>query len=66
MNPNQYLSVEGAAQLIGLSVSTLNKWRVSGRGPRFSKLGRRVIYAQAELEQWVADHLCASTSAYTA
>ena len=38
-----------AAQLLGLSVSTLRNWRFSGKGPRYYKLGRSVRYDPADL-----------------
>jgi predicted DNA-binding transcriptional regulator AlpA len=43
-----------AAQYLGTSPSTLNKWRVSGMGPRFLKVGSRVRYDPAELDRWLA------------
>ena len=56
------LTVEAAATHIGLSVSTLNKLRVFGGGPVFLKIGRRVVYDLADLEQWLASKRRISTS----
>ena len=56
------LSVEEASSYTGLSCSTLNKLRCSGGGPRFAKVGRRVIYNVADLDAWLAKHLKTSTS----
>ena len=73
-NPNSYdgvifrsqqtrrLSVKEASNYTGLSCSTLNKLRCSGRGPRFAKIGRRVVYDVADLDTWLAKHLITSTS----
>jgi predicted DNA-binding transcriptional regulator AlpA len=47
-------SVSEAAQFLGLSVSTLNKMRLTGSGPRYLKLGRRVLYDLRHLEEWAA------------
>ena len=58
----QRLSVKGAANYTGLSCSTLNKLRCSGGGPRFAKIGRRVIYNIADLDTWLEQHLKTSTS----
>jgi excisionase family DNA binding protein len=58
----QRLSVKGAANYTGLSCSTLNKLRCSGGGPRFAKIGRRVIYNVADLDTWLEQHLKTSTS----
>jgi predicted DNA-binding transcriptional regulator AlpA len=38
------LSVEEFAHWSGLSVSTANKMRLNGTGPRYVKFGRRVLY----------------------
>ena len=39
-----------AAQELDLEVSTLRRWRWSGRGPRYLKLGGAVRYEPAEIE----------------
>lgn len=49
----KYLTVGDAAQFMGLAKQTLNRWRVSGDGPEYHKLGRRVVYDAEELERWV-------------
>lgn len=51
-----------AAKRVGLSASTLNKLRLTGGGPRFAKLGSRVIYPAAELDAWVGARLRENTS----
>ena len=57
------LSVKEASHYTGLSCSTLNKLRcTSGQGPRFAKIGRRVLYDIADLDTWLARHLKTSNS----
>jgi predicted DNA-binding transcriptional regulator AlpA len=56
------LSVEAAAETLAVSISWLNKLRVSGGGPPFSKLGRRVVYSYQDLQDWVASRRRNSTS----
>ena len=56
------LRVQAAAKHLGLSVSTLNKLRVFGGGPVFLKLGRRVAYDVADLDEWLASKRRSSTS----
>lgn len=56
------LTVEEAAERLRLSVSILNKWRVSGDGPAFLKLGRRVLYSVADLDAWATAGRRNSTS----
>jgi excisionase family DNA binding protein len=45
--------VELAARL-GVSRSTLQSWRYSGRGPRFIKIGRLVRYRNTDVEAFLA------------
>jgi hypothetical protein len=60
------LYAEGpAADLLNVSVRTLQAWRVRGGGPRFVKLGRAVRYTLADLESFVYSQLRAHTSATT-
>lgn len=51
-----------AAAWLCLSERTLERWRVSGEGPPFAKLGRRVLYRQSDLDDWIASRVVASTS----
>ena len=51
-----------AARFVGLSESTLAKLRLNGNGPAYCKLGRRVVYRPADLEQWLESRLARDTS----
>ena len=42
-----------AAEYVGVTDSTMAKWRMSGRGPKFIKAGSRVIYDRADLDEWL-------------
>lgn len=44
-----------------LSPRTLEQWRWLGRGPRFLKIGARVLYDEAEIEAFEASHYCQNT-----
>lgn len=46
---------ELAAALPGVTKSTLAMWRYEGKGPRYRKLGRIVVYALDEVEKWIED-----------
>jgi hypothetical protein len=60
-SPN--LSPESAAAYLSVSVSYLNKLRVVGGGPIYSKMGaRRVVYRVADLDSWLAASRRRSTS----
>jgi len=39
-----------AAQYLGVSPGTLEVWRCKGRGPRYSKLGKVVVYDPSDLD----------------
>jgi predicted DNA-binding transcriptional regulator AlpA len=49
------LSTNEAAKYLGVSPSFLNKKRTTGGGPRYFKVGRRVVYDQADCDRWVAE-----------
>jgi hypothetical protein len=42
-----------AAQILGLSVKTLRRWRFAGRGPAFHKLGSCVRYRLDDLAAFI-------------
>lgn len=51
------LNTNEAAQYLKISASTLNHYRVSGRGPTFLKLGPAFVrYKKADLDDWA--HSC--------
>ena len=50
-----------AAVYLGLAVSTLNKWRCYGTGPKYLKLGRAVRYTKDELDIFIETRLFRST-----
>ena len=51
--PPRYLRTPEAARFLGLSGRTLEKHRTYGTGPRYSKLGGRVVYHPDDLQAWV-------------
>lgn len=52
----------GAAEYLDLGVSTLNRWRGTGEGPPFVKIGSRVRYRRADLDAWLKQRIVNSTS----
>jgi hypothetical protein len=63
-NGNGRLLTPGeAAEFLRCSVSSLNKWRVSGRGPPFIKVGVLVRYRFGDVIAYVETQTRASTSA---
>lgn len=64
MEPHEtpYLTQEDAAGLLRLSPRTLERFRVEGRGPRYLKFGRRVMYRRSDLDTWAQAQVRTSTS----
>jgi hypothetical protein len=63
MTQTPYLNQAEAADFLRLSERTLERWRVEGHGPRFRRFGRRIVYAQGDLEAWANGRCFQSTSA---
>jgi predicted DNA-binding transcriptional regulator AlpA len=61
-DPDSALTENQAAEFLGLSVRTLQAWRVRGGGPRYAKLGRAVRYRRSELVSFQQAHTVGSTS----
>lgn len=51
--PTPRLKVADAAQHCGVSASLLNKYRVSGDGPPYLKIGAAVVYDRVDLDAWL-------------
>jgi len=50
-----FLNEVKVAELIGVSVATVRRWRLIGRGPKFLKIGGTLIrYPVEALETWLA------------
>ncbi len=51
----QLLTLPEAAAKLRAPVATLRYWRHLGTGPHSFRLGRRVMYRQADIDRWVAE-----------
>ena len=50
------LSAKEAADHIGISRSTLSKWRMRGEGPRWHRVGPRLVrYFKDEVDEWLEE-----------
>ena len=58
----KYLSTREAAEYLGLSARTLDRYRVSGEGPVFHRFGGRVRYTREDLDAWAVARRRASTA----
>jgi predicted DNA-binding transcriptional regulator AlpA len=60
--PLPLLDTVAASRYMGLSKSTLEKWRVYGGGPKHYKYSKVVRYRQEDLDEWLSERLVSSTS----
>ena len=60
--PERLFDAAAAAERLGLCLGTLAKWRLRGYGPRYLKLGSRVRYREADIDEWLAAQARRSTS----
>ena len=58
------MNTTATASLLGLSPSTLSIWRYQGRGPKYLKFGRRVLYRRSDVELYIEAHQHQSTAEY--
>jgi hypothetical protein len=49
------IDTKEAARRLGLKTQTLNRWRFSGDGPRYYKVGGAVRYSPADLADFIID-----------
>jgi hypothetical protein len=54
-NPISLLTESEAASLLRLRVKTLQSWRQLKRGPRYCKIGSRVLYQRGEIERFIKE-----------
>jgi predicted DNA-binding transcriptional regulator AlpA len=60
--PPRFLRTPEAARFLGLSGRTLEKHRTYGTGPKYRKIGGRVVYALDDLKDWADRGAKISTS----
>ena len=58
----RYLRTPEVARMLGVSNRTLEKHRTHGTGPRYRKLGGRVVYTIEDVQAWADIGLRQSTS----
>lgn len=57
-----YLTQKEAADLLRVSARTLERHRLTGTGPAYVKVGRKVVYRPADIEAWASRNTFRSTS----
>jgi predicted DNA-binding transcriptional regulator AlpA len=61
---SKLFSTQEAAQYLNIARQTLAAWRVTGKGPSFLKIGRKVSYEVSSLDAFLTSHSFRSTSEY--
>ena len=56
------LTTSDLALRLGLRPETITTWRHQGHGPRYVKLGRRVLYRAEDVVAWIEANVRTSTS----
>ena len=54
MSNSPKLTTEEVAALYKMAPNTFEKWRCKNRGPKYAKMGRRVLYDLADVEAFFA------------
>jgi Helix-turn-helix domain len=58
-----YLTTVKAAEYLGvIGKRSLERFRMQGGGPRYSKIGRQCVYTIANLDAWIAARTYSSTA----
>ena len=57
-----HLTPQEVAERLRTTIGTLSNWRIKGYGPKYVKLGRRVLYPVREVEAFERLNTRASTS----
>jgi excisionase family DNA binding protein len=51
----RYLTTDEVAHWLRTSPETCRYWRHIGKGPASFKVGRRVLYDEADVDRWIAE-----------
>ena len=62
MSDRVWMNTEQAADYLQVSKETLQRWRVTGEGPKYNKLPGLVRYSVSELDAWMKSLERQSTS----
>ena len=57
----KHLSTRELSTRWGVRLSTLERWRANGLGPRFLRIGARVVYRVSDVEAYEQAHCFIST-----
>lgn len=52
---DRLLKQEEVKEILGLADSTLEQWRLRGKGPKFVRVGRAVRYRESDLHTYITN-----------
>lgn len=61
-NATKLYSQTEVAQTLGKSEAWAERSRWDGSGPKFVKIGRKVMYRGSDLNNWLDERVCSSTA----
>ena len=59
---NRLMTTIEAADYLTLSKPTLERWRLTGEGPKFAKMGDAVRYRQEDLDAFIFENIVKTTA----
>jgi hypothetical protein len=62
MTIEQLLTAKTLAERIGVTEGCLAKWRLTGEGPKFIRVQRRIMYDARDVSAWLDVRRVSSTS----
>lgn len=54
---NEKLTTEELAGELKTPTATLRYWRAAGKGPRYFKAGKRVLYRREDVDAWISEQI---------
>ncbi len=63
MAPTTLLKINEVSTKYQIPEPTLRYWRHRGEGPPSARIGRRVMYRQADVEAWIAAQFSSAAGA---
>jgi hypothetical protein len=58
----ELINARHTAQYLCVTEGTLAKWRLSGQGPKFIRVNRRIAYHPRDVAEWLDARRVSSTS----
>jgi predicted DNA-binding transcriptional regulator AlpA len=62
MTIEHLLTAKSLSERIGVTEGCLAKWRLTGEGPRYINVGRRIAYDPKDVQSWLDARRVSSTS----